>query len=95
MRLGNFNKTPAERKRYAIDYSDWLDTGETLSSYTLTVSPSGGLTVDTASLTTGSTVLVFFASGGSSGSQYTLDVKANTSGGQIKEDTVLFNVRSA
>ena len=95
MRLGSFSKSPAERKRYAVDYSDWLGVGETLSSYTLTSTPSGGMTVDGASIATGNTVLVFFISGGTAGVQYTLDVNIATSSGQIKEDTVLFNVRSA
>jgi len=93
MRLGTFIKTPAERKRYAVDYSNWLETGETVSSYTIT--PTSGLTISSSTLTTGNTVLVFFVAGGTAGQQYTLDILANTSGGQIKEDTVLFNIRSA
>ena len=97
MSLGRFTKSPAERKRYAIDYSNWLDTGETVSSYSFSVAPTttSPLVVDASSLTTGSTVLVFFVSGGLLANQYTVDVQAVTSGGQIKEDTVLYNVRAA
>ena len=98
MKLGRFIKTPSERKRYAIDYSEWLDTGETVSTYVFTVTPSTAtvpFAVDSSSLASSGKVLVFFVSGGDANDQYTVDVKATTSGGQIKEDTVLFSVRSA
>lgn len=96
MRLGSFIKTPAERKRYSIDYSEWLDTGETLSTVTMEVTPSTGtvpFVVD--AISSNNTVVVFFVNGGDNAKQYTIDVKATTSGGQLKEDTVLFTVRNA
>lgn len=98
MRLGRFSKTPSERKRYAIDYSEWLDTGELVSSFVFSVSPVDATTpflVDASSLSSSGTSVVFFVSGGTDGSQYTVDIKSTTSGGQIKEDTVLFAVRAA
>jgi hypothetical protein len=97
MSLGRFTKTPAERKRYAIDYSQWLETGETVASYVFAVTPTttSPLVVDAASITTANTVVVFFVSGGLSGTQYTVDAKVTTSGGQIKEDIVLYSVRAA
>lgn len=96
MRLGSFIKTPAERKRYSIDYSEWLDTGETLATATFQVTPSTGtspLIVDAVSSNT--TTVVFFVNYGENSKQYTIDVKVTTSGGQLKEDTVLFTVRNA
>lgn len=95
MRLGSFVKTPIERKRYAIDYSEWLDTGETLSTvvYTIPVVTTPPLVVDATSIGSANTVAVFFINGGLNGRQYTVEVVATTSGGQIKEDTVLFTVR--
>ena len=39
MNLGKYYKAPDERKRYSIDYSDWLDTAERLSSVTFQVTP--------------------------------------------------------
>lgn len=97
MSLGRFSKTPVERKRYAIDYSDWLDTGETVSSYVFSISPTttSPLVVDATSLSSGSKTLVFFVSGGLTANQYTVDVRTTTSGGQVKEDTILYNVRAA
>lgn len=95
MRLGNFTKTPAERKRYAIDYSEWLDTGETISTFTLSIAPSGGMYVSGSELDASNKVLVYFVAGGDLNAQYTLAVQVLTSGGQIKEDVVLYSVRSA
>lgn len=97
MRLGSFTKTPAERKRYAVDYSDWLDTGETLAAYTVEVSPATAspLVVNPNALGPTSTVFVFFVSGGLDRTQYTVDIRMTTSGGQIKEDTILYTVREA
>jgi hypothetical protein len=97
MKLGNFIKSPVERKRYEIDYSDWLDTGETLSTVTFAVTPveTSGLTINGNSIPSPSTSVYFYANAGVAGSNYVVDVQATTSGGQIKEDTVLFSVRSA
>lgn len=97
MKLGNFTKTPAERKRYTIDYTDWLDTGEKVTAVTFGVSPSTTTTlqVDASSIPADGKSVIFFVSFGDAGKNYTVDVKVTTSGGQTKEDTVLFSVRSA
>jgi hypothetical protein len=96
MKLGNFVKTPDERKRYAIDYSEWLDTDELVDSYTFAVAPSetGGLEVDASSLSTDETTIVFFVNDGNDGTQYTVTATTTTTGGQVKQDTILFQVRA-
>lgn len=96
MRLANFVKSPAERKRYTIDYSDWLDTGETIAAVTFAVTPSttNTLEIDAYTIGTPATSVIFFASLGDANNQYTVDVQITTSGGQTKEDTILFTVRS-
>lgn len=96
MKLAKFLKTPAERKRYTIDYSEWLDTGETVASITFTVTPvtASTLEIDAYLIATPATSVAFFANYGDLGSNYTVDVVMTTSGGQIKEDQILFNVRS-
>ena len=96
MRLGNFVKSPAEVKRYKVDYSDWLDTGEYVQSVVLTVSPtssSNPLTVAANTIDASQTYFAFFVAGGVVGTVYTVDVKVTTTGSQIKEDTILFTVR--
>lgn len=95
MRLARFTKASTERKRYTIDYADWLDTGETLASADFTVTPAGdnALRVDASSIATPATSVVYFANYGSDGVTYTVDVTITTSGGQIKEDQVLYSVK--
>lgn len=98
MKLARFVKSPAERKRYSIDYSDWLDTGELVSSIVFTVTPSTGtlpLVIDSYLIGTPATSVGFFANYGDDNVSYTVDVVMTTSGGQIKEDQILFSVRSA
>lgn len=95
MKLGKFTKTSVERKRYALDYSDWLDTGETVSSVTFTVTPTDTtpLVVDANSISSAGTVVAFFVNYGTTGTTYTVDIQITTSGGQIKEDQVLFVIK--
>lgn len=94
MKLARFAKQPAERKRYTIDYSDWLDTGETISSVAFSVSPTG-LQVDAYSIAVSGASVVFFANYGVNGTAYTVTATITTSGGQIKEDEILFAVRES
>lgn len=99
-RLSKYIQTPDEEKQYAIEYSDWLADSETLSSVTFTVTPttSPAFSVPASSITTGDTgvnsLLKFFVSGGVDGNTYTVLVTVTTSIGQIKQDTVLFQVRA-
>lgn len=95
MSLAKFFKTPAERKRYMLDYSDWLDTSETLSTAIFTVTPTDAtpIEVDAYSISSSGTELVFFVNYGTDAVTYTVDVKITTSGGQTKEDQILFLVR--
>ncbi len=97
MKLARFTKQPAERKRYSIDYSDWLDTGETISTVSFVTTPAsaGALVVDANSITAAGKSVVFFANDGVSGTTYTVTVTITTSGGQIKEDEILFAVRES
>ena len=93
MKLGYYYKTAAERKRYSIDYFDWLDTDETLASMVFTVAPSGDLEIDAYSIATEGSSVVFIANAGTDATVYTVNVKATTSGGQIKEDEVTIEVK--
>lgn len=94
-RLGKFSKSPDERKRYTVDYTDWLDTAETITSAQYLISPttSSPLIVDAQAILTGNKKISFYVSGGDDLETYDLEVKINTSSGQIKEDVVNFLVR--
>lgn len=98
MKLGIFTKTPVERKRYSLDYSDWLDTGETITERMFSVSPianSSSLTIDASLISGDGKSLSFFVSLGEDDVTYTVDVQITTSTGQVKEDQVLFAVKDA
>lgn len=95
MKLARFTKQPSERKRYAVAYSEWLDTGETISSVAFSVTPttSPALVVDASSLSDGNKTVVLFVNGGTNSTTYTVTITITTSGGQTKEDEIVFSVR--
>lgn len=95
MKLGRFSKTPAERKRYAVDYSQWLETGETVTQRQFVVTPATTppMEVDASSITNGGLNVVFFVSNGKDAQQYKVELVSTTSLGQVKEDVIYFNVK--
>lgn len=95
MTLRKFYKDPDERKRYTIDYADWLDTGESVVSYVFEVNPIevNGLEVDAASIVDNTTI-VFYVALGIDQHDYTVTATATTDAGQIKQDTITYLVRS-
>ena len=93
MKLAKYQKTPAERKRYTLDYTDWLDTGETVSAVVFAVDPTGVLFIDSYSIVGSGRQVVFYANAGATGVSYTADVRITTSTGQIKEDQIVFVVK--
>jgi hypothetical protein len=98
--LGKFPKKPAAVKRYQADFSEWLDTGETVQSCTFDVSVSAGtdagvsLTVEDDSILTGNTAVAFFVSGGVVGVTYEVKITVVTSAGQTEVWSVFFQVRN-
>lgn len=95
MKLGKFIKAPGERKRYSIDYNNWLDTGELISTRTFSVTPvtTPPFLIDASATLPGNRSIAFYAAGGKSGENYKVTVSISTSGGQVKEDVVLFQVK--
>lgn len=95
MKLARFTKQPLERKRYAVDYSEWLDTGETISTRSFSVAPttSAPLVIDASSISDDGKTVVFFVNGGNNSTTYTVTIVITTSGGQTKEDEIVFSVR--
>jgi len=94
MRLAKYLKTPAESKRYTIDYSHWLDTGEYVDSVVFDVisTNEGTLTLVGEAIAPSATTLEFFALGGNAGQKYEVSVQMSTDAGQVKEDTIIFQV---
>lgn len=91
--VGKFRKAPGDRKRYEVNYADWLNAGETLDTVTI----SGNVDddqfyVDGWMITNGGKEVIMYVSGGVSGVSYKVTVTASTSLGQIKNDTIEFVV---
>ena len=96
MNLGKYFKAPDERKRYSIDYTDWLDTGELLTLVTFEVIPvdADPVAIDGIAIETSAKSVVFYASAGLDGKSYKAIVTMTTTGGQVKEDTVQYTVKA-
>jgi hypothetical protein len=75
---------------YALDWSSWLQTGETISVVVWTV-PSG---ITKVSQSESTTAAVIWLSGGTIGSDYNVACKITTSAGRIDERTMRILVRS-
>lgn len=98
-RIARYYKAPIENKQYSVDYSKWLNTGETISSVTSSVTADGfiipavtPLTVS-AQVASGSTAVSYTAQAGDSGETYEVLITIATSAGQVRQDLVIFVVR--
>lgn len=96
MPLGKFIKTPVEVKRYSIEYDEWLDTGEYISniSFQIISQNTGTLAVVSDTIQQTAKSVIFFVSGGNSGQNYEVAVTMTTTGNQIKQDTIMFQVKA-
>jgi len=95
MRLGRYSQSPDEVIKYSIDYTDWLGTGEVVSSvaYTVTPTTSPALQVTNDSVAGDGLTATFFLSGGITGRTYTVSAIADTDGGQSKEVCIYVSVQ--
>jgi len=92
--LAKYVQASEERKRYAIDYSEWLDSGETIATVAFEVETNVGATIplliDGYAINGDDDGLILFVSGGDDGETYRVLVTITTSGGQTKEDFIVF-----
>lgn len=82
--VATFRKDPDAKLPYTIDWSDWLESAETISASTWTV-PSG-ITKD--SDTFGDTSTRIWLTGGTAGTKYTLTNTITVSSGKIDERSI-------
>lgn len=95
MRLQRFTKTPDEIKRYGVDYTKWLDSGELVQSVTVTVNgPDTTLVANNAQVSSDNLKIIFYVSGGTIGNTYNVYVEITTNAQQLREDTIPFVVVS-
>lgn len=86
--MTTFTKDPSAVLDYAFNWSDWLATGETISSHVITVDT--GLTKDSDSEALG--VVTVWLSGGTAGTAYKVACKITTSAGRTDERTMWIKV---
>lgn len=97
MAIAKYVKSASDRKRYQIDYTEWLDTGEQLTSVDFTIEDNVALPVlvvdDIQVLPTGLGVQ-YYVSGGVDGVTYRVLPNATTTiGPQYKLDEVFVTIR--
>lgn len=94
-----FTKDPDAVLDYKFDWAnttnggstpDWLASGETISTRTVTV--EAGLTKDSDSLTDSATSVTIWLSGGTAGESYTVHCRIVTSAGRTDDRTVTIEV---
>jgi len=83
-----FLKDPDAILDYIFDWEDWLEDGEFISSYVITI-PDGLTQVNDGK--SGYKVTVWL-SGGTAGTDYTVSCKIVTSGGRTEERSIVLRV---
>ena len=85
MAFTNFDpKDPDATNAFKFDFSRWLGTGETISSYSFPDFPSGLTKVSDSNTTS---VVTVFISGGTAGQSYDVTCRINTTASQIEDLT--------
>ena len=85
----SFVKDPDASLDYAFDWTDWLQTGETISSYIITVEP--GITKDSDSESLG--VVTVWLSGGTAGERHHVSCEITTSLDRTEERSMRLSCR--
>ncbi|MGW8177393.1 MAG: phage fiber-tail adaptor protein [bacterium] len=97
----NFVKDPDAILDFKFDWkaltngtgnSDWLDALETISTHTVSVSPTG-LTVDSSSITDSSTSVTVWLSGGTADTTYEVTCEIVTDNSRTDQRTIRVYVR--
>lgn len=89
-------KQPAEKRKFTMDFTNVLDTGETISSITSIASEKQGgyasdLSITSTGIVTGSEKCEMYIASGTLGSTYRIEVIVATTASQILEgDGILF-----
>jgi len=88
MATNQYSKDPSAVLDYVFDWTEWLATGESISSYTITADT--GITVETDSEASGKVTV--WLSGGTAGINYKVACKITTSAGRTDERTIWIKV---
>lgn len=86
--MPKYTKDPDAILDYTVDWSDWLATGDTISSVASSVQT--GITRTTQTNTT--TTHTIWLSGGTEGQEYEVTSRIDTAGGRTDERTIIIRV---
>lgn len=95
---GKFKQSPNEKKRYVMDYSLDLDSGEIITIVApAIVNPTGApvspaFVCDGVAIAPAGTQFIFYASGGADGFQYEIQFIVTTSLSKIFDNVVAFPI---
>jgi hypothetical protein len=99
--LDTYVQDPDEVKQYSVDYSKWLAAGETIVSVTTSVAAKGlvspavsPLLADDYQVNASGNGVTYRIEHGDDGETYDVFITITTSAGQVKQDLVIFKVRS-
>lgn len=98
MILNRFELATTEQKQYPVDYSRWLQTGQTILSVVPTVTPATvpALTVSAVVDASGTSLTVAAGTGGVDETEYTVEILATMQNPtEIKRDFLVFTVKDA
>jgi hypothetical protein len=84
-----FIKDPNATLDYGFDWSQWLQDGESISSYIITA----GCGINKASDTNTSASVIVWLTSGCAGNRYSVACKITTSANRIDERTIKIDVR--
>lgn len=87
--MADFVKDPSEVLDYDVDWSNWLATGETISTSSFVV--TAGITID--SDTNDSTIAKVWLSSGTAGNSYTVTNTITTSASRTAERSFVIDVQ--
>ena len=90
-----FVKDPSAVLDYKFDWSEWLASGEVISSHTVTLDPDVAteLVLDTSAITDAGESVTVWLSGGQNHRAYDVTCEIETDGNRTDQRTMLIKVR--
>jgi hypothetical protein len=89
--LATYNKQPAEKESYSIDYSDDLEADDFIAGATTTVSDTALVISSTVCL---NTIVKMWITSGMDGTKYKITVTSTTNAGRVLQDEFYIKVKA-
>lgn len=94
MILGRYRQHPEDFRRRMVDYRDFLETGEVITGVVPSVVPvtDTPLVVTNVIVDVAGKRFAYRVSGGEHGETYSVNFQITTNAGQVKNDTIEFDI---